>query len=115
MINSILYILKTVALMFMIIVLLVGYQQESMLYLPTQPVQYPHQMEFGYQDPQQSGLPYKNLTLTTDDNVQIRGWFIYGNGSHKLSKSGIAKYKDDQRPTLVFMHENAGNIGMRIP
>lgn len=87
-----------------------------MLYHPKEPVQYPHEMKEGYQDPGQSGLLFKNVTLQTEDGVQIWGWFLYGSGSENFQTSTYApKYSDDERPTLVFFHENAGNLGLRIP
>jgi cephalosporin-C deacetylase-like acetyl esterase len=66
-------------------------------------VQYPHDNKRGYQSPIQQNLDFINLTLTTADNVNIRGWFMFSNESHK------------ETPTIVFMHENAGNLGYRIP
>jgi len=41
--------------------------------------------------------------------VSIRGWFIYPSGDAK------AKHPHGEVPTIVFLHENAGNIGLRIP
>ena len=79
-----------------------------MLYLPDMPYKYPHENPEGYQHPGQMGLSYENVTMTAKDGVDIRGWFMYSN-------EGQSKYHEHERPTIVFMHENAGNIGLRIP
>jgi abhydrolase domain-containing protein 13 len=46
-------------------------------------------------------LPYKNVEEITSDGLTIRGWFIH-------QKDPI------KHQTIVFMHENAGNIGLRL-
>lgn len=43
---------------------------------------------------------YKDVNLTASDGIVIRGWFMY--------QGTVSK------PTLVFMHENAGNLGERL-
>lgn len=57
--------------------------------------------------------------MLTQDNVNLRGWFIYGNSPNAKKDGTILKektrYTDDKRPTLVFTHEQAGNLGLRIP
>src|SRR3989338_7755610 len=50
-------------------------------------------------DPEDIGLPFEDVYITTRDRVQIHGWLI---------KSLYAK------STLVFFHGNAGNIGDRL-
>ena len=50
-------------------------------------------------------MNYKELTLTTSDNVNIKGWFVYGNSVQNMPGKSDMKYIDSQRPTLVFMHE----------
>lgn len=92
--------------------------QENLLYHPSMPIQYPHDNQHGIQSPDQRGLDYKNLTLTTEDGLNIHGWFMFGNSDIQLRDGSIrtkSRYKDSERPTLVFMHENAGNIGLRLP
>lgn len=53
------------------------------------------------------------MTLEADDGVKIRGWFMFGENYNGLV--GESNWPKGERPTFVFMHENAGNIGMRIP
>ncbi|KAF9160775.1 hypothetical protein DFQ27_004791 [Actinomortierella ambigua] len=54
--------------------------------------------------PSQFGLPYEDLTLKTVDNVKIRAYLI--------------KHPDDkvarERPTILYLHANAGNMGHRL-
>jgi len=49
--------------------------------------------------PSSAGISFKDIYITTQDNVKINGWFI---------SNPKAKY------TLLFFHGNAGNIGDRI-
>src|SRR3989338_1230824 len=49
--------------------------------------------------PSSAGMSFKDIYITTEDNVRINGWFI---------SNPKAKY------TLLFFHGNAGNIGDRI-
>jgi uncharacterized protein len=59
------------------------------IYYPTKGVQ---------EDPSMIGLPYEDLTLTTEDSVRLHGWFIPGTEADK---------------TIMIFHGNAGNIGHR--
>ena len=58
------------------------------------------------------------MSIKAEDEVTIKGWFIYGNSPFKKQDGSFKekkRYTDEQRPTLVFMHENAGNLGLRLP
>ena len=57
-----------------------------------------------YQNPLQFDMTYKELRIITADNIKLYGWFMYhpDSGSFK-------------RPTFIYFHENAGNIGFRLP
>ena len=44
------------------------------------------------------GMQYEDVTLTTDDDVELHGWYIPG---------------QDKAKTLLFFHGNAGNISHR--
>ena len=49
-------------------------------------------------------MPYENVYITTKDKVKLHAWFVKANPTDpKLSR------------TVIFFHENAGNIGTRIP
>jgi len=45
-------------------------------------------------------MNYKEVRILTKDNLKLYGWFII---------------KDRKSPTIIYFHENAGNIGMRLP
>ncbi len=49
--------------------------------------------------PDDLGLPFENVTITTQDRVKLHGWLI---------KASSAK------STLIFFHGNAGNISGRL-
>lgn len=44
-------------------------------------------------------MPYEDITIETEDNVRLAGWFIHHNLETKL------------HPTVIYMHESSGNIG----
>ena len=60
--------------------------------------------------PADANLFYKDIEIKAEDGVVTRGWFMSG----KDKKTEIS-YPEDETPLLVFMHENAGNLGHRIP
>ena len=66
-------------------------------YLEYKGVYYPAKEILNY--PSSAGISFKDIYITTEDNVKINGWFI---------SNLEAKY------TLLFFHGNAGNIGDRI-
>ncbi len=63
--------------------------QPSMIFFPFERLE---------QTPTDWGLGYENVTLKTQDGVQLHGWYI----PHKNSEQ-----------TLLFFHGNAGNISHR--
>jgi hypothetical protein len=53
--------------------------------------------------PNQYGMPdYEDLTLTTPDGLKIRAYLV-------------PRPDAAQRPTLLYLHANAGNMGHRLP
>ncbi|KAL4480041.1 hypothetical protein ABPG74_020557 [Tetrahymena malaccensis] len=77
--------------------------QEKLIYIPTfggmpkSPLENP----IGDRTPRDMNLDYENVSTVTKDNVTLKGWLI--------------KQKDHMnKPTVVFFHENAGNIGFRL-
>jgi len=44
---------------------------------------------------------YENVTIQSETDINIRGWFIKHN-------------QTIYHPTLVYFHENPGNIGLRM-
>jgi len=53
-----------------------------------------------YIHPMERGMNYKEVRIQTKDKLKLYGWFII---------------KDKSSPTIIYFHENAGNIGMRLP
>ncbi|CAE6411458.1 unnamed protein product [Rhizoctonia solani] len=75
--------------------------------------------------PADYGLPYSDLTFTTPDNVKIRAYLLIQRRT-LLSPDGsvgpaeVETEGDDAdyarlRPTVLFLHANAGNVGHRVP
>lgn len=67
--------------------------------LPRRPADNPAR----YRSPEEHQVPFENLYIECEDGVSIHAWLLLR-----------TKEKND-RPTLVFFHGNAGNIGLRIP
>ncbi|CAM0141327.1 unnamed protein product [Umbelopsis sp. WA50703] len=55
--------------------------------------------------PSQYGLPYREVTLTTKDNVALQCYLL------QQKDTEIAK----NSPTVIYFHANAGNMGHRLP
>ena len=78
--------------------------QNAMLYHPEipgvgrDPAKNPPQLR----NPSEWGIPYEDVTVETEDKVQLHCWF--------LRQAAPAS-----APTLIFFQENAGNMGMRLP
>ena len=75
------------------IVLIFGYVKyiESRgMYFPIKEIEY---------TPEIVGLPFEDIYIKTEDDIQINGWFIP---------------EENARYTLLFCHGNAGNIGHRL-
>ena len=66
------------------------YKQRSILYRPVRNVVY---------TPNELGLDYEEVTLTTADNVQISAWYTPAKGAEL---------------TILFCHANSGNIMHRM-
>ena len=47
-------------------------------------------------------MDYEDIWLETKDKLKLQGWFLY------------QKEEPEKKNTLVFFHENAGNIGLRM-
>jgi fermentation-respiration switch protein FrsA (DUF1100 family) len=73
------------------------WNEPRMLYHPSRTIE---------QTPEQVGLRYENINLTTSDGVNINGWFLPG---ENLGEDGHTT-----RLTVLFFHGNAGNISHRL-
>ena len=47
-------------------------------------------------------MAYEEIWIKTKDNLKLQGWFMY-------QPTNANKQK-----TIIFLHENAGNIGLRM-
>jgi pimeloyl-ACP methyl ester carboxylesterase len=83
-------ILIPIAAIYLVICILLFLFQRYLVFFPTKTID---------ATPNQTGLVYEDITLTTSDNIQLHGWLIPANNSRGL---------------LIFCHGNAGNISHRL-
>ena len=77
--------------------------QDKMLYLPGAPIRYTHENPEGYRSPSDRKINYQEVELDRGEGVILRGWYM------KHLETNPSK-----RRLIVFFHENAGNIGLRL-
>ncbi|MBN1239646.1 MAG: alpha/beta hydrolase [Gammaproteobacteria bacterium] len=75
-----------------VVVAFMYFSQQRMLYLPTVPERALRAT------PDDAGLPYRDVTLQTEDGVRLHGWFVPAAGPR----------------VLLFFHGNAGNVSHRL-
>ncbi len=73
------------------VVVFAGFFQTRLIYFPSGPIE---------QTPSDVGLAFDDVTLTTQDRVNISAWFVP---------------RDGAAATILFFHGNAGNNGDRLP
>ena len=81
--------------------------QDKMLYMPDVPIRHILDNPKGYRSPEERRIRFKKVNLKvygTDD--QINGWQMMQ--PNPLDSEGL------KRPTVLFLHENAGNLGLRM-
>jgi pimeloyl-ACP methyl ester carboxylesterase len=82
-------------------------KQDSLLYypeiggIPRRPSQNPRR----YRSPDEHQVPFEDHMIRCDDGVRIHSWLMLRPGADPNAK----------KPTIVFFHGNAGNIGLRLP
>jgi fermentation-respiration switch protein FrsA (DUF1100 family) len=84
--------------------LMVYFMQNKMLYIPDAPNQafrYPENNPKTYRNPSERNMLYEDVRIITADKLILAGWFI-------KQKNPYA------HETLIYFHENAGNIGNRL-
>jgi len=87
---------------------LLYYKQDSLLYfpeiggVPKRPGSNPRR----YRSPSEYNIPYESHMIPTSDGASIHCWLLL----HPSSASETRK-----KPTILFFHGNAGNIGLRLP
>ncbi|MES9970895.1 MAG: alpha/beta hydrolase [Candidatus Thiodiazotropha sp.] len=91
--REMLFLLSLILLLFLAITLYLYLNQTNLIHLPDLPSRRvaatPHQV----------GLAFESVSLMTEDNVRLHGWFL----PH-----------EEPRGTLLFFHGNAGNISHRL-
>jgi fermentation-respiration switch protein FrsA (DUF1100 family) len=87
--------------------------QESVLYIPViQGIKTVDQNPEGMKSPTQAGMDFEDLMLDVPgDGVTIHAWFIPAKGA---KGPGMSVGTKETAPTVLFCHENAGNIGLRM-
>ncbi|CCA68369.1 hypothetical protein PIIN_02235 [Serendipita indica DSM 11827] len=74
--------------------------------------------------PADHGLPYQDLTLDTEDGVKLKSFLLMQRRHLPGEESGDSEDVDTaeedrrfagNRPTIIMLHGNAGNIGHRVP
>jgi fermentation-respiration switch protein FrsA (DUF1100 family) len=77
-------------LFYLLILFVVYFKQDSMLYFPEKEI---------WQTPKDINLEYNEINFRTKDGVKIAGWYIPA---------------DNEKGVLLFCHGNAGNISHRL-
>lgn len=84
--------------------LIIYFMQNRMLYIPDAPNQafrYPENNPRTYRNPGERNMIYEDVTIQTKDQINLKGWLI--------------KQKNPtMHETIIYFHENAGNIGNRL-
>ena len=85
--------------------------QDALLYQPSIPIRYTHENPRGYKSPEERQINYSPVILHTSDWEVLHGWFMTEfDPRHEPS---VANMREDRR-LVVFFHENAGNLGLRL-
>ena len=85
-------------------------KQESLLYHPTIAGQVPRHLADNprrFRSPSEHNVPFETIMITCADGLAIHSWLLY----HPPSSSSSSSL----RPTIIWFHGNAGNIGLRLP
>lgn len=90
MLNSVFWIVIVLLAGYLLLVLFMYTAQSKMIYYPVEQLPY---------SPDDVGLRYENVSFSTEDSVELNGWFI----PHQ-----------NARGTILFHHGNAGNIAGRL-
>jgi len=88
-VQSFLWILLSVAVGYLLLVILMYFLQSQMIYHPQKSITY---------TPEDVGLSYEDVTFQTENNLSLHGWYI----------------PSDSKNTLLYFHGNAGNISGRL-
>lgn len=90
MVQSILWILFSVAIGYGLILFLMYVMQSKLVY---------HPQDEMLATPSEVGLEYQDVHLQTKDDVRLHGWFVPA---------------DSAQTTVLYLHGNAGNVWKRF-
>jgi fermentation-respiration switch protein FrsA (DUF1100 family) len=78
--------------------------QEHLLYMPRAMPQFvrPSDNPPNFRSPEEYRIPFEDVRLETEDGERLHAWLLLAPESRA-------------RPTILFLHENAGNMGFRLP
>ncbi|RKX71533.1 alpha/beta hydrolase [candidate division WOR-3 bacterium] len=85
--------LLAIAVIYLAIGVYLYFTQERLVYFPNFPTR------AITRTPEDIGVQYEDVWITTEDGIRLHGWFIPG---------------QSDRPVLLFCHGNAGNISHRL-
>lgn len=88
--QSLLWMVLSVVVGYLLLAILMYLLQSQMIYYPQQSITY---------TPQDVGLHYEDVTFTTEDGLDLHGWYIPNH---------------DSNVTVLYFHGNAGNISGRL-
>jgi len=88
------------AVLVLLLLLALVFNQRRILYVPVPPSCERNPSDHMHPDRRQ--IPYEEVTIETEDNVKIHGWFLYQRDPEEVPY------------TVLYFHGNAGNIGFRI-
>ena len=87
-----------------IMLVMVYFMQDKMLYNPDFPnkeFKFPESNPRGFKNPGERGMPFEEVYIKTKDQLTLHGWLI-------------KQKKPKEADTVIYFHENAGNIGNRL-
>lgn len=103
-IQLLLMLVVLIASILVISFIAVYFIQNGMVYVPYSPskaFRYPESNPAGFRHPGEKGMDYREVTVTTRDGLRLKGWFV---------RQKVPRGCD----TIIYFHENAGNIGNRL-
>jgi fermentation-respiration switch protein FrsA (DUF1100 family) len=95
-------VVGTGVVLFCLMILYLYWVQEKLLYVPNSPIQFIEQNPPRYQSPAVRDLKFEDISVPTTGGFTLHGWLMTHGDTYK------------GKDTIVFMHENAGNIGLRL-
>ena len=79
--------------------------QDQLIYqnnFPSPYEEYPEENQEGKRNPGEKNMLYEDITVETEDDIRLAGWFIHHGKDTK------------DHPTVIYMHESSGNIGTKL-